>query len=178
MSAAATNLADTASLLTEVTNVFNPEEDLTVLNKFVETSAETTRGAEEKQAEIKQIVRGARPTSYPRRAAPLPRPRPRPLLPAVREGAGRWCRALTGRRARRVHAERGAAGGGGQLRRRFDRAAEAPDQGGEGVCERVHHPDGGRVRGARGADERGTQGYDGGGRAAHRLRGAAGHQHP
>ena len=70
MSAAATNLADTASLLTEVTNVFNPEEDLTVLNKFVETSAETTRGAEEKQAEIKQIVRGARPTSCPRRAAP------------------------------------------------------------------------------------------------------------
>ena len=66
MSAAATNLADTASLLTEVTNVFNPEEDLTVLNKFVETSAETTRGAEEKQAEIKQIVRGARPTSCPR----------------------------------------------------------------------------------------------------------------
>ena len=68
MSAAATNLADTASLLTEVTNVFNPEEDLTVLNKFVETSAETTRGAEEKQAEIKQIVRGARPPSC--RAAP------------------------------------------------------------------------------------------------------------
>ena len=66
MSAAATNLADTASLLTEVTNVFNPEEDVAVLNKFVETSAETTRGAEEKQAEIKQIVRGARPTSCPR----------------------------------------------------------------------------------------------------------------
>ena len=52
MRAAATNLADTASLLTEVTNVFNPEEDLTVLNKFVEISAETTRGAEEKQAEL------------------------------------------------------------------------------------------------------------------------------
>ena len=88
MSAAATNLADTASLLTEVTNVFNPEEDVAVLNKFVETSAETTRGAEEKQAEIKQIVRGAWPTSSPRHA-------PRRAAAAAagrargREGAGR-----------------------------------------------------------------------------------------
>jgi|EP01047_Picozoa_sp_COSAG01_P009986 hypothetical protein len=56
---AAVNLADTASLLTEVTNVFTPQDDMLLADKVVNTTAAIERQVQEKQAEIKQIVRGA-----------------------------------------------------------------------------------------------------------------------
>ena len=56
------NLADTASLLTEVTNVFalSPEyagEDLKLADKLLKTNEQVTQAFDEKQAEIKEIIR-------------------------------------------------------------------------------------------------------------------------
>ena len=55
-------LEDTASLLTEVTNVFTPEDDIKITEKFLGTQAKIKSATEKKQAEIKEIIRGALPT--------------------------------------------------------------------------------------------------------------------
>ena len=51
------NLADTASLLAEVTNVFHTDEDVKTAHKIVETRAAVEQTCREKQEEIKSIIR-------------------------------------------------------------------------------------------------------------------------
>ena len=100
----AVNLADTASLLTEVTNVFTPEDDVNVVKSFLGTKEQIERTAAEKRDEIKQIVRGALPSRRASLAAAsrrtLPRRRrPRSVPPAAlraaadvtRRGCSLWC---------------------------------------------------------------------------------------
>eukprot|EP01050_Picozoa_sp_SAG11_P009756 SAG11_NODE_940_length_6465_cov_16.053566_5_plen_119_part_00 len=52
------NLADTASLLAEVTNVFHTDEDMGTAQKVLDTRAAIEKTCAEKQEEIKQIIRG------------------------------------------------------------------------------------------------------------------------
>eukprot|EP01051_Picozoa_sp_SAG22_P005017 SAG22_NODE_286_length_12969_cov_6.982828_7_plen_198_part_00 len=53
----AVNLADTASLLAEVTNVFHTDEDARLAEKVVDTRSAIEKTCTEKQEEIKQIIR-------------------------------------------------------------------------------------------------------------------------
>ena len=53
-------LEETASLLTEVTNVFNPEEDLKETEAFQSTQAQIENATQKKQGEMKEIIGGAR----------------------------------------------------------------------------------------------------------------------
>eukprot|EP01044_Picomonas_judraskeda_P006135 COSAG03_NODE_602_length_6755_cov_12.895282_8_plen_89_part_00 len=52
-------LEETASLLTEVTNVFNPEEDLKETAKFQSAQAKIQSATKTKQAEMADIIKGA-----------------------------------------------------------------------------------------------------------------------
>ena len=67
----ARKLEETASLITEVTNVFNPEEDLAQTQKIADTQHRIKQATEAKQAEMKDIIRGAAPPARvrPRGAA-------------------------------------------------------------------------------------------------------------
>ena len=53
------NLADTASLLTEVTNVFNPGDDMQLAEKFAATDTAIQRACAEKKEEMNNILQGA-----------------------------------------------------------------------------------------------------------------------
>lgn len=52
-------LEETASLLTEVTNVFNPEEDLKETAKFQSVQAKIQTATKNKQSEMADIIKGA-----------------------------------------------------------------------------------------------------------------------
>jgi hypothetical protein len=88
-------LEETASLLTEVTNVFNPEEDLKETESFQSTQAKIENATQKKQAEMKEIIRGARRAR--RTSSPLcRRPQfgllpPRARSPLSRSRGGDMC---------------------------------------------------------------------------------------